>query len=222
MKRPLVILVHGVNHGPGARASYGGEWAGLLADAGFDVDVVALAWSSLDSFLLDGAASFYLGPKVMEGHLDELLGGFEGSPGLTRAVQIARAEHRRRIVLLTHSWGCVLGYLLKARYRWLADVPMVAIGSPHTHQTLGAMLRWRSRVPVWPKDRGPPPVFVSNRDDKICSLSRWLPTLGAPAGADLRWASADDGAREGLTQEHEPWQYIATEQLQGALVEAGI
>ena len=215
--RPLVVPPHGVNNGPDARAAHPGRVKALLLEQGFDVDVAESSWSSLDSFLADGVASL-LDERVMRGHETELLEGFEGAQGLRRIMHDARRQ-RRRVVLLPHSWGCVLTYRLKARYRWLRDVPMVGIGSPHTHPSIGYALRWQKRVPAWPKDRGPPPVFVGNRDDKICAASRWLPTLPPPKGTEVVWVK-HDGRRQGATQEHEPWQYIATDGFKAAFREA--
>lgn len=208
MTAPVTVAcIHGVNHGPTEREVFHLTWgAHLHRGAGTPTLVERCPWSSLDSFLLDGLAS-YLVPGTFEGHLEELTRGIEGAPGLWRIVHEAPGP----VALLTHSWGCVLGYVLKARLPWLRRVPMIAMGSPHTHQQIGTLLRWYGRVPAWPDGHGPAPVFVQNRDDKIVSLSRWLPPLPAPRGCRIAWCEADDEQRQGATQEHEPWQYMRSD-----------
>lgn len=216
-----LVLTHGVNHDQKARDGYVEEWRRALAPAclelgiaGNEVELIRASWSSIGSFLADGFSGL-MSDEVFEGHLAELALGFDGDEGLDKV-----AWWPKPVVWIAHSWGCVLAHELKVRQPNLDRIPLIACGSPHTHPVIGGSLAVRGRVRRYPRNRGLPPSFLSNRDDKICSLSRWAPTLPLPLMADRRWIDVPDHLRRGSTQEHKPDHYFRVAAFREALVAA--
>jgi hypothetical protein len=197
----ILACIHGVSHGPEARRTYAARWESILRASGLDATCVACPWSSSGVATEDWWNS--IGSKAEHAqHLREVQDGFEGGPGVREAKRLASLKGEP-FAILTHSWGCVIGHSLKTLCGWLDDAPLIALASPHTHQWLGRRIVWAGRAKPWVGDGV---TFIQNRDDKICSASRWLPTYPAPARE--AWIDIDDDKRRGLAQEHDEELYL--------------
>lgn len=205
----LVILGHGVNHGVEEQLTYHQPWIELLAAAAppdVELEVIPTSWSSLDSAVLDGIAS-YLVPGTFAGHQREWVAGRGDRPGLRELMHLAE-DQRLPVVWVVHSHGCVLAHHLKATTPWLRPAQLLCLGSPHSNPKFWLPIVAFGRAPTWSTPTmGPPPTFISNRDDAICAAP-FLPTLPFPRGTRSMWIDHPDDQRKGLAREHEPQFYL--------------